>query len=326
MRWDRLAKANTLVRLQDEFADLTLEIAGKTLFSDAFEDSADDIRRWTRTINTYSSIPPNRVLNNMRFPSYLNLRLRRTLREYREFLRQVIATRTENPSQDDLLSILLTMRDDETGEPMSLTEVADEVLGMIIGGHETSSVALAWTIFELQRNPEIERRVVAEIDQVMTGATLDLAKLSGLSLTRQVIEESLRLYPPVWFENRNVKEDIEVGGVLLPKGSTIALSRYSLHRNGDFWESPDAFIPGRFDPDDEENYVDSKSMGIYIPFSRGPRVCIGRHFAMSQMLVILATLLSRFRIHATEPHGDAISARLTIELRNHLPVRLEMRT
>ena len=135
----------------------------------------------------------------------------------------------------------------------------------------------------------------------------------------------MRLHPPVWFENRNVKEDIEVGGAILPKGSIVALSRYSHHRNGNFWKSPDAFIPERFDPDDKENYVSTKSTAIYIPFSRGPRACIGRHFAMLEMLVILATLLSRFRIHATEVKNDSFTARLTIEPKNHLPVRFELR-
>ena len=187
-RWERLANAGTLFQLQDGFAALTLDIAGKPLFSDAFADSADDIRRWTRTINTYSSIPPNRVLNNMRFPSYLNLRLRRTLREYEAFLKEMISARIEHPSEGDLLSVLLAMRDEETGEPMSLADVADEVLGMIIGGHETASVALTWTLFELQRHPEIEKRVIAEIDRVVAHDPIDFDGLSELPLTKQVLD------------------------------------------------------------------------------------------------------------------------------------------
>lgn len=208
---------------------------------------------------------------------------------------------------------------------MTLSEVADEVLGLIVGGHETTSTALTWTTFELARHPDIRDEVIAEIDRVTGGSPLRLEQIPQLVLTERVVLESMRLHPPLWFENRSAREDTEIGGVVVPKGSVIAISRYSLHRHPEFWKAPEAFLPGRFDPEDRENHVDSKSLGTYLPFSRGPRICIGRHFAMMEMVVILAALLTRYRIHPVDAGSDSFSARLTIELRNKLPVRLEKR-
>ncbi|MDF1862152.1 MAG: cytochrome P450 [Verrucomicrobiales bacterium] len=327
-RWDQCASDGKTLWLADEFAEVTLRMAGQCLFSSAFDSAADDIRRWTRTINTYSSIPPLRVLNNPRVPTYFNLKLRRVLKEYREFLRALIEERLTDPSrnENDLLTVFLSMKDEETNEPMSLIEVSDEVLGMIIGGHESGSTALTWTIFQLQRHPEIEAEVVAEIDRVSGGKPLRLEQIPELVLTERVIQEAMRLHPPLWFENRNALEDAEIQGIRVPRGSVIAISRYSLHRNPEFWEAPGEFIPGRFDPEDTEHYVDSKSAGTYLPFSRGPRVCIGRHFAMMQMVLVVATLLSRYRVRAEPPLDDAFTAHLTINLKSRLPVRLERRT
>jgi len=324
-RWDGFAKSGEVLVLGDEFAELTLRIAGESLFSSAFASSVDDIRRWTRTINRYSSIPPLPILNDMRVPTFFNLKLRRTLTEYRTFLEALIRERLEGSPREDLLSVLLAMRDEETGEPMTMDELADEVLGLFVGGHETTSAALTWTIFELERHPELRARVIEEIARVTGGGPLRVEDLPELALTERVILEAMRLHPPLWFENRAAMEDVEIGGAAIPKGSVIAISRYSLHRHPDFWEDPEAFVPGRFDPEDPANFTDSKAAGSYLPFSRGPRACIGRHFAMLEMLVILVALLSRYRVRAVEPDNDAFTARLTLELRNRLPVRLEKR-
>lgn len=325
-RWDRCASDEKTLWLADEFAEVTLAMAGQCLFSAGFDSAADDIRRWTKTINTYSSIPPLRLLNNPQVPTYFNLRLRRVLKEYREFLGALVEERIDDPSRNDLLTVFLSMKDEETGEPMSLIEVSDEVLGMIIGGHESGSTALTWTIFQLQRHPEIEAQVIDEIDRVSGGSPLRLEQVPELVLTERVILEAMRLHPPLWFENRSAKEETEIGGTLVPRGSVIAISRYSLHRNPEFWEAPGEFIPGRFDPDDADHYVDSKSAGTYLPFSRGPRICIGRHFAMMQMILVVATLLSRYRLRAEPPLDEAFNARLTIHLKSRLPVRLERRS
>jgi cytochrome P450 len=138
-----------------------------------------------------------------------------------------------------------------------------------------------------------------------------------------VIQETLRLHPPFWFENRNTISDVELGGVSIPQGSMIVFSRYSLQRHPDFWQSPDEFRPSRFDPDRPENPEGSYA---HIPFGSGPRVCIGRHFAMMELLVILVTVLQRYRVTVDASDRHEMTARVTMVPKYGLKVRLELRS
>jgi cytochrome P450 len=284
-----------------EMERLTLEIAGRSFFSQAFDATADRISRWTRVIN---------------------LRLRRVLRDYRAFLRDLIRDRMTGGAKDDLLGVLLTAKDEETGEVMGEEELAEEVLGMIIGGHETTHAALTWIWHELHPHPEIERRLVGEIRAVCGDAPLTLEQIPQLKFARMVIQETLRLHPPFWFENRSTLTDVELGGAVIPRGSMVVFSRHSLQRHPDFWECPDEFRPSRFDPDQPENPEKSHA---HIPFGSGPRVCIGRHFAMMELLVILVTVLRRHRVTVDASDRHEMRARVTTTPGYGLKVRLEPR-
>jgi cytochrome P450 len=305
-----------------EMERLTLEIAGRSLFSQAFDTTADQISRWTRTINRYCAIPPLPLISDLRFPSPLNLQLRRVLREYRAFLRDLIRERMTGEAKDDLLGVLLTAKDEDTGEVMGEEELAEEVLGMIIGGHETTHAALTWIWYELHRHPEVEQHLVGEIQAACGDAPLTLEQIPQLKFARMVIQETLRLHPPFWFENRNTITDVELAGVAIPRGSMVVFSRYSLQRHPDFWENPDEFRPSRFDPDQPENPEHSQA---HIPFGSGPRVCIGRHFAMMELLVILVTVLQRYRVTVDAADRHEMSARVTMVPKYGLKVRLEPR-
>ena len=137
---------------------------------------------------------------------------------------------------------------------------------------------------------------------------------------KMVIQESMRLHPPFWFENRNALSDVELGGVSIPKGSMIAFSRYALHRNKRYWDSPEEFIPDRFDLDD-----DKINMSAYLPFSSVPRICICRHFAMMEMTVILCLILKNYKISICPNYKHNVAINLTMEPKGGLPVRLESR-
>lgn len=306
-----------------EMERLTLEIAGRAFFSQAFDRTADRISRWTLAINRYCAIPPLPVISDLRFPTPLNLRLRRVLAEYREFLRELVRERMDGEVKDDLLGVLLTAKDEETGEVMSEDELAEEVLGMIIGGHESSSTALTWIWHELHRHPEIERQLVEEIQAVCGNEPLTFEQIPRLKFASMVIQETLRLHPPFWFENRNTITDVELGGVRIPQGSMVVFSRYSLQRHPDFWQCPDEFRPSRFDPERPENPEGSYA---HIPFGSGPRVCIGRHFAMMELLVILVTVLQRYRVTVDSSDRHEMAARVTMVPKYGLKVRLEPRS
>ncbi len=333
-RWQAASQSGSVFNIADEMNRITLEIAGRALFRDGFHESSEQIAHWTEVINEYSAKPPLPIVRSPWFPSRRNWQLQKTLSQFRTFMQALIDKRRQSSQlQDegsaspptgarDLLSILMNARDEETGQPMSDPQVMEEALGMIIGGHETSSSALAWLWLELHQHPDILAGVENEIDRVLQGQPLTLAGLGELRLTRMVIEETLRLHPPFWFENRNVMRAVELGGASLPKGAIVVFSRYSLHRHPDFWRDPTRFDPSRFAPEQEEN---SRTSGAYVPFGYGPRLCIGLNFAMLELLVIVATVVQKYRVTVAAEDRHQMAARLTMTPRYGVKVRVSPR-
>ena len=306
--WSGATAGGAPLEMADEMDRLTLEIAGRAFFSDGFEGSIERIRKWTEAINRYSAKPPLPVVSNLRFPSPTNLRLRRTMADFRDFMRSLIRARADAEPKEDLLGILLNARD-EDGNAMEEDEICEEILGMIIGGHETTATALTWIWYELHHHPDVEEKLVEEIRSVVGEDPLGPEHFCQMKYANMVIQEAMRLHPPFWFENRNTTTEVELGGQTIPRGAMVAFSRYSLHRHPDFWESPDSFDPSRFDPENRNNPGASCA---YVPFGGGPRVCIGRHFAMMEMLVIVITVLQRYRVSIHPRDRHQMSAKLTM--------------
>lgn len=251
--WQAAGNATPPLEMAAEMDRLTLEIVGRSLFYEGFDGAQDSIRRWTHTIDDYSSKAPLPIIRSAWFPSKLNRDFRQTLREFHAFIQQMIDRTRRGEGQGGLLAALCSP--DPAGDVPLLSdeEIRDEVLGMIIGGHETSSVALTWAWYELSRHPAIEKRLHDEIDTVLGNDPIQLEHLGLLKYTRMVIDETLRLHPPFWFENRNVVRDVELAGVTLRPGDTVAFSRHALHRHPEFWNDPLSFDPQRFEPGAEEN-------------------------------------------------------------------------
>ncbi len=308
-RWQARANHESSFDIAPEMSRLTLEIVGRTLFSDNFGGISDKIREWTHTIDNYSAKPPIPVIRDPWFPSSRNRGLKRTLREFHGFIQKMIDERQSTKHENDLLGILLQAKSPESGQAMSRHLIADEVLGMIVGGHETSSSALTWAWYELARHPDQLAQVLDEIDQVVGSGPLQIEKIKDLTFTKMILNEVLRLHPPFWFENRNARQNTKLAGVDLPAGSLILMSRYSLHRHREYWREPDQFNPDRFQPKHEEN---ERSSYAYIPFGGGPRICIGTHFAMMEMIVILALIGSRFKISLSSEDRHEMAAATTM--------------
>ena len=321
-RWESSLASEEVFDVAEEMNRITLEIAGRALFHDGFDNAADKISDWTHAINRYSAKPPLPIVRARWFPSRRNRRLTRTLNAFHGFLDQMIAERRGEKQSNDLLSTLLRAEDEETGQPMTDQEIREEALGMIIGGHETSSAALTWLWYELDRNPAVAKRLHEELDEVIGGEALTIDHIPRLVYAKMVIEETLRLHPPFWFENRNAMAEVELGGAALPKDAMVVFSRYSLHRHPEFWISPTSFDPQRFQPDEEEN---RRSTYAHIPFGGGPRVCIGVHFAMMELVVILATIARRYRVVVDESDRHEMAAALTMTPKYGVRVRLKRR-
>ncbi len=221
----------------------------------------------------------------------------------------------------DLLSMLLLSKD-EAGEGMTLEEVRDEVITILLAGHETTSNSLTWTFYLLAEHPGVATKLFAEVDSVLNGRAPQLADLPKLPYTAQVVKEAMRLYPPAWILNsRRVVADTTLGGHALSRGTDIFISPYVMHHLSRYFEASAEFRPERFTHEFEE----SLPRFAYMPFGGGPRVCIGNSFAMMEAQMILATVSSHFAL--TLPPGTVITpnSQITLSIKEGLTMRLVAR-
>jgi cytochrome P450 len=319
-RWDRLAADGSAFDLFSETSNLTLEVAGRSLFSDGFEGARDEIEQWSRRIARYSALPPLPPLDDVRIPTPLNLRMQRDMRRFRQFVQDKIDARRSQPDTDDLLTRLMQAARDE-GSPISDGELVDEVVTMIFGGFETSSMALVWFWYLMSRHPDVETRILDEINTTLGERRPERADLANLPLLRASIEEALRLYPPFWFENRRATEAVDLGGYTIPAGAMVVFSRHALHRSPHYWREPATFRPERFLADAAEPVHRFAS----VPFGGGPRQCIGMSFAMMELMLTLARTLPRYRLF-TDASGDIDTvSSLTLEPSRRLQATLTRR-
>ncbi len=303
-----------------DFNEITLDIAIRTLFGVDVGDAGRKVgeaflRLGAFFEQTLSSVVP--------VPLWLPTPAVRNFLRAREELDEVVAAiisekRTQGSEGDDLLSMLLDLRD-EDGQGMDDTQLRDEVLTLLLAGHETTSLALTYTAWLLARHPEADRKLAAELDEGLGDRDPTMADLRALPYLDSVVKESMRLYPPASIIGRQAKQPDTLGGYDIPEGSLIVLPAFAIHRDPRWWDAPDSFWPERWTPALDE----SLPKFAYFPFGGGPRVCIGQAFAAMEARLVLATLLKRFRL---APVDDA-PLRLvpTVTTRPKDPVRLEVR-
>lgn len=225
--------------------------------------------------------------------------------------------RRERRFPPDLLSHCLQVRDKSTGEAMPERLLVDEILTLVVAGHETTAAALNWVWYLLASHPQVYERVSEEGRLLDPGQVPDWSRLESLQWIPRVIQEALRLYPPGWLYTRRALEADRFGDYRLPAGSDVFICSYLLHRHPDYWERPDEFLPQRFAP----QQAAQRHPYAYIPFSAGPRHCIGETFAMSEMMVHVAVLAARLRFQAPAGGPVALEADVNLRPREHLWLR-----
>jgi len=203
----------------------------------------------------------------------------------------LIAKRRARSTESDLLTMLLQAQDEETGLGMTNEQVRDEVLTLLAAGQETTANALCWTLVLLSQHPDIEARLREEYTRVLGGRAPQVEDLPQLKLSRMVLEESMRLYPPAWAFARSAIDEDEIGGYRIAKGAYVLLFPATTQRHPDFWEQPDVFDPERFSPERSAG----RHRFAYFPFGGGPRICIGNQFALTEAQLILATVLPHYQ-------------------------------
>ncbi len=304
-----------------EFMTLTLRIAGLALMGIDLGGEAGRIGpavtvAWEYVEHRLShllTLPPA-------VPTARNLRFRRAMRTLNAVVYDVIARRRRSPEHDtgDLLSMLLSARDEATGLGLSDRELRDQVFTFLVAGYETTAVALAWAVYLLDQNPEADRRLRDEVAEVLNGRPPTATDFPRLDYTRRVLEETLRIYPPVYAIGRDARRDGEIGGYRIPARSMIILSPYVTHRHPEFWPEPEVFDPDRFIPERSAG----RPRFAWFPFLGGPHQCIGQEFAMTEATLILAMLGQSFRLRLAP--GAQVEPRpmLSLRPRDGLPMTL----
>ena len=247
----------------------------------------------------------------------------RTLRDRKRLhsiLESLILEARQTPGKgDDLLSHLMNATDPETGKSMNTIDVRNNLMTFITAGHETTALALTWTLYLLSLNPEIEERVRGEIADVTGGVPVRPEHIDDLVYTNQVIQESMRLYPPAALIARAALRNIVLDDEQIRAGSTVYVPVYAVHRHEKLWSEPDRFDPSRFEPEAAK----AIDRFCYLPFGAGPRTCIGQNFAQMEAVALMASLLRSFRLTLRPGHRPEPRLRVTLRPAGGMPMRLQ---
>lgn len=294
-----------------EMMRLTLAVVAKTLFDADVEDDADEIGAALTDLMLMFPIllhPLAPIILKLPFMPQVR-RFRRALARLDRIVYSMIeARRRTSVDRGDLLSMLLLATDSEgDGTGMNDLQLRDETMTIFLAGHETTANALAWTLYALARNPEVERELHRELDEVLAGRLPTPDDYARLPYTEMVLAESMRLYPPAWGLGRYATESVEVGDWHVPPQGLVILSQWVTHRDPRFWPDPERFDPLRFTPEAKA----SRPKMSYFPFGAGPRVCIGENFAWMEGVLLLATIAQQWRFE----RGNDVEPQALITLR-----------
>ncbi len=309
-RWEELARRGEPVNLTEEMSELTLQIVLKATFGRDLERMSAELGG-----NPFEVVTKEQARN---------LQFAYKFRSLTRLVANLIARRrTAGEEHFDYVAMLMSARDKETGAPMSERELIDEIMTLVVAGHETTASGLNWTWYLLAQHPQVEAKLHAEIDSAPPALERapSLAQLEQLPYLRQVIDEALRLYPPGWVLSRRTIGPDVLSGYAIPAGTNVLLPLYLLHRHPRYWSEPDQFRPERFAPEHEAE----RPRFAYMPFAAGPRHCIGETFALYEMLMHVQRVARRLRlVHVPGPPLE-LEALINLRTRHPVIMRLERR-
>jgi cytochrome P450 len=320
--WDAIAAGGRPVDIDEQMMRLTRAVVLRALLGGDLGPYAGTLDHAWTVINQHIGESFWSVGLSEKLPTAKNRRFQEARKTLRAAVEYIIAKRRRHPSEGaDLLSLLMSARDEETGEGMTDEQLRVEVTTFLLAGQETTSLALTWIWYLLSKNPTSQARLEQEIDAALGGRALEYADLANLPYARMVIDESLRLYPPAWGFSRQALSDDELGGFHLPRGWLAFVVPYVLHRLPALWPEPETFDPDRFSA---ERSADRPKFA-YIPFGAGPRMCIGNHFALIEAHVIVATLAQRYRLHLAPQQKVEVWPLITLRPRYGMHMIIERR-
>jgi len=295
--------------IDHEMMALTLKIVCKTLFDHDVHDETDEVAAAMEALRM--GVQPEFL------PGWVPTPRRRRLKAAKvgldALIDKLVETRKREGLRGDLLSLLL---DVEGG--MSHQQLRDELVTLFLAGHETTSHALTWTWHLLSKHPEVESQLHEELDRVLGGRTPTVADLAELKWTDRVINESMRVFPPVYAVARVASQPVDIAGWHLEEGAQVVCWIYHCHHNANVFEEPEVFRPERFDNPAFPKHA-------YLPFGSGARMCIGAGFAALELRLLLASLAQRYRLERVDDRPVVLHPRVTLSPRNGLPMRIRYR-
>jgi cytochrome P450 len=284
----------------EEMSRLTASIAVRTLFG---TEDVKDREAFRMALDDVMEVIGSRFRRMIQWPEWLplasNRRLKRALRHLDSIIEGFIAQGRRHGSEADNLLARLLHAQDEDGSRMTERQLRDELTTLFLAGHETTALTLSWTWWLLAQHPEVEAKLTAEWRSVLGGRSPNATDVERLAYTEHVVMESMRLYPPAYLIGREPTATMELGGYTLRRGTTVFIAQWVTHRDPRFFDDPDRFRPERWG----EEKINQLPKCAYYPFGRGPRICIGNHFAMMEAVLILATIGQRFRF-TLEPDAE----------------------
>lgn len=322
-KWHSTQERGEPINVTAEMMQLMLSIVCRTLFSSDISDRASVVRQAFNIVLKHASDRINLFLTlPQNIPTQENLRFEEAINTLDRVVFDLINQRRQSGTDTgDLLSMLIFARDEETGEGMSDKQLRDQVMTIFLGGQEATANALSWTWYLLSEHPEVERRLHAELNEVLLGRVPTLSDLKNLKYTSMVLNESMRLYPPLWQIARGAIATDKIGGYDIPANSTVILSPYVTHRHPDFWENPEDFDPERFLPERSAG----RPQYAYFPFGGGSRTCIGNNLALMLTQLVIATVAGRYQLELVAGHRVDPEPMVTLRSRNGILMNLRQR-
>jgi cytochrome P450 len=315
-RWDQAAESGHALDVYNEMTQLALVIIGDVLFG---VELWQDVSEMAGAVQTALRVLKNRVAALAPLPLWIptgsNRRFNQAMRTLNDRVAHIVEQnrRGGEGSARNFVSALMRATD-ATGARMTDKQLHEEIIGMLQQGHDTIGETLAWTWYLLSLHPEVERKLRREVSHVLGDRMPTVADLDRLEYAAMVVQESMRLYPPVWVIPRDAIGDDEIGGYRIPRGSTVLLSPYLTHRHPEFWENPEAFDPERFSPERAK----ARPRHAYFPFGGGPRQCMGADMAMMETLLIMSMVVQKYRLHLVSCHREEPECILDMVPRHHV--------
>jgi cytochrome P450 len=323
-RWQMIAEQDESIDILTEMTYLTTHISADAMFGADIKDEAQSLTQALTIAQEYiyyhgwdyeeKADEQQSVSQEIQFQEAINTIDRIVYRIINE-------RRQSKQNKDDLLAMLLHACDEETGDRMSEKQLRDEVVTMLAGGQGTTAIALTWTLYVLSTNPQVEHRLHEELMQVLGQRPPTFQDLHSLVYTRMVMDEAMRLYPPAWLTARRSIAEDEIGGYYIPKNAEIFISPYLIHRHLTFWDNPEHFDPERFSPT-----LSAKQPHFsYLPFSSGPRICIGNNFAIVVMQLVLTMVTQAYSLSLVSDQPIQPLAQILLQPQDSLLMKLHKR-